>query len=162
LYDTPRMTQRAGEQSDLAAALVSLERSRPRRGQVIVVSDFLDATDWQTVLARLAVAHQVLCVQVVDRRELTLPDAGMLTLVDTESGRNIHVRSNSASLRERYDAAARERHEAIGRRIRDAGSEHLVLFTDSDWLVEIVRFIAGRKTLRRHMSHSHQQRARAT
>ena len=160
LYDMPRVTQRAGDSADLTAALTSLERARPRRGQVIVVSDFLDDTDWRHAVARLAHAHDVLCVQVVDPRELVLPAAGMLTLVDTESGRDIHVQSNSASLRERYAAAAKERHDNIGRQIRDAGSEHLVLFTDSDWLIEIVRFVASRKTLRRHTSLSHQQRAR--
>jgi uncharacterized protein (DUF58 family) len=104
----------------------------------------------------------MLCVQVVDRRELALPAAGMLTLVDTESGRNLHVQSNSARLRERYADAARERHDAIGRRIRDAGSEHLVLFTDSDWLIEIVRFVAGRRTMRRHTTVSLQNRIGAT
>jgi uncharacterized protein (DUF58 family) len=162
LYDMPRVTQRTGDNADLTAALISLERARPRRGQVIVVSDFLDDTDWKHAIARLAQAHEVLCVQVVDRRELTLPAAGMLTLVDTESGRDIHVQSNSQSLRDRYAAAAQERHDAIARQIREAGSEQLVLFTDSDWLIEIVRFIASRKTLRRHTSLSHQQRVRAT
>src|SRR4051794_24830543 len=93
LYDTPRMSKRSADNADLAAALATLERSRPRRGQVIVISDFLDDGHWRESVARLALAHQVLCVQVVDPRELVLPDAGMLTLVDTESGRNIHVRS---------------------------------------------------------------------
>jgi len=98
----------------------------------------------------------------VDPRELALPAAGMLTLVDTETGRDIHVQSNSPSLRDRYAAAAAARHEAIGRQVREAGSEHLVLFTDADWLIAIVRFVAGRRTFRRHTSLSRQQRARAT
>jgi uncharacterized protein (DUF58 family) len=162
LYDIPRRTRRSDPDADLAAALRSLERGHPRRGQVIVVSDFLDETEWRQPIARLALAHQVLCVQIVDPRELTLPAAGMLTLVDTETGRDIHVQSNSAALRDRYAAAAKERHEGIGRRIREAGSEHLVLFTDADWLIEIVRFVAGRRTLRRHPSLSRNLRGRAT
>jgi uncharacterized protein (DUF58 family) len=162
LYDVPRLSRRSSNDTDLAAALRSLERARPRRGQVIVISDFLDDTEWAPAVTRLAHAHQLLCVQVVDPRELTLPAAGMLTMVDTESGRNIHVQSNSAALRERYAAAAKLRHDTIARRIRDAGSEHLVLSTDSDWLIEIVRFVAGRKTLRRHASRSRQLQLRAT
>jgi uncharacterized protein (DUF58 family) len=138
LYDIPRRLEGAGADTDLAATLRSLERSRPRRGQVLVISDFLDDSDWAKAVARLAHAHQVLCVQITDPREFALPAAGMLTLVDTESGRNIHVQSNSPALRERYAVAARERHASIGRRIRDAGSEHLVLSTDADWLIEIV------------------------
>jgi uncharacterized protein (DUF58 family) len=172
LYDIPRRTERPGRDAELAGTLRALERARPRRGQVIVISDFLDDTGrddtgrddtgWREAVARLALAHQVLCVQVVDPRELALPAAGMLALVDTETGRDIHVQTNSSALRDRYAAAARERHEAIGRRIRDAGSEHLVLSTDADWLIAIVGFVAGRKTLRRHTSSRQQQRGRAT
>jgi uncharacterized protein (DUF58 family) len=158
LYDVPRRTGRDDGDADLTGTLDALERARPRRGQVIVISDFLEPTDgptgWSRNLARLAQTQQMLCVQIVDRRELALPAAGMLTLVDTESGRNVHVQSNSARLRERYATAARARHVDIARRIRDAGSEHLVLFTDSDWLIEIVRFVAGRRTLRRHTTLS--------
>ena len=162
LYDVPRRTVRTGDDADLAATLHSLERSHARRGQVIVLSDFLDDGAWDRALARLALAHQVLCVQIVDPRELALPAAGMISLVDTETGRNLHVQTNSTRLRDRYTSAARERHETIGRRIRDAGSEHLVLATDSDWLIEIVRFVAGRKVMRRHMAPAHDRRARAT
>ncbi|HEY5173357.1 MAG TPA: DUF58 domain-containing protein [Acidimicrobiia bacterium] len=157
LYDIPRQTEQPGRDADLAGTLGALERARPRRGQVIVISDFLDDTGWREAVSRLALAHQVLCVQVVDPRELALPAAGMLALVDTETGRDIHVQTNSASLRDRYAAAAKERHEMIGRRIREAGSEHLVLSTDGDWLLAIVRFVAGRKTLRRHTSSTRQQ-----
>ena len=162
LYDVPRRVRRTEGEADLTATLGALERGRPGRGQVIVISDFLDDTDWHRAVARLAIGQQMLCVQVVDPRELSLPAAGMLTLVDTETGRNMHVQSNSAALRDRYAAAARERHESIGRRVRDAGSEHLVLSTSSDWLIEIVRFVAGRRTLRRQASPVHRSHGRAT
>jgi uncharacterized protein (DUF58 family) len=162
LYDIPRRTGATGPDADLVSALGAIERARHRRGQVIVVSDFFEDRDWHTPLARLALAHQVLCVQVVDPRELALPAAGMLTFVDTETGRDIHVQSNSADLREKYAAAAQARHEQIGRRIREAGGEHLVLFTSSDWLIEIVRFVAGQRLLGRHTSFPRAQHARAT
>src|SRR6185312_8447034 len=115
--------------------------ARPRRGQVIVISDFLDASDWRRPLGRIAIAHQVLAVQVVDPREHALPAAGMLSLIDTETGRKMHVQSNSSKLRERYAAAARARHDDITDQIRKAGAEHLVLSTDRDWLIDIVKFV---------------------
>ncbi len=99
LYDIPRRTRRADGDADLPTTLHALERARPRRGQIVVVSDFLDDPEWQPAVARLVHAHQVLCVQVVDPRELVLPAAGMLTMVDTETGRDLHVQSNSAALR---------------------------------------------------------------
>ena len=127
-----------------------------------MISDFLD-DDRLAAADRPPRASRTRCCASRSsiRASSRFPAAGMLTLVDTETGRDIHVQTNSASLRDRYAAAARERHEAIGRRIRDAGSEHLVLSTDADWLIEIVRFVAGRKTLRRHTSLSRNSNAAA-
>jgi uncharacterized protein (DUF58 family) len=149
LYDLPRREDPPGPGADLAGAIVALERSHPRRGQVIVISDFLDGDAWQRPLARLAMQHQVMGVQVVDPRELSLPAAGMLSLVDTETGRQMHVQSNSSALRARYADAARKRHDDIGRKVRSVGGEHLVLYTDRDWLIDIVKFVAARKVVRR-------------
>ena len=145
LYDTPRRDEAPAPGADLAAALNRLERTQRRRGQVIVVSDFLDHSDWPTPLARLAMRHHLVAAQLSDPRELRLPAVGMLALVDTETGERLYVQTNSASLRERYAAVAEERHHRIGRVLADAGAEHLPLSTDRDWLLDVVRFVGRRR-----------------
>src|SRR6202022_1287349 len=80
LYDTPRRERGPAPAADLAAALARLERTQRRRGQVIVISDFLDASDWARALRRLAMRHHVIAAQVTDPRELQLPAVGMLAL----------------------------------------------------------------------------------
>ena len=160
LYDMPRVTQtRPATTPTSTATLGALERARPRRGQVIVISDFLDDSDWKHAVARLARRTKCCACRSSTRASSSLPAVGMLTLVDTETGRDIDVQSNSPALRDRYAAAAQERHDAIGRQIRDAGSEHLVLSTDSRLADRHRPFRRrSRKTLRRHTSLSHQQR----
>jgi len=54
----------------------------------------------------------------------------------------------NAALRQRYEDAARARDAAIAHAIRRAGAEHLVLATDRDWLLDIVRFVAARRARR--------------
>lgn len=145
LYDTPRQATGPAPGATLASALVQLERTQRRRGQVVVVSDFLEDSDWAVRLRRLALRHQVIAVQVTDPRELRLPDVGMLAVVDTETGRHLHVQTRSARLRERYAAAADQRHERIRRAIVEAGADHLHLSTDRDWLLDVVRFLHRRR-----------------
>jgi uncharacterized protein (DUF58 family) len=114
----------------------------PRRGLVAVISDFLDDPEtWKRSLAVLAMRHQVLCIEVLDPRELELPDVGVLTLVDPESGRVRHVDTGRKALRERYAAAATEQRNAIAAAIRSAGASHLRLRTDEDWLEELARYV---------------------
>jgi uncharacterized protein (DUF58 family) len=133
---------------NVAAALLELERTRPRRGQIVVISDFLDDQEWVVPMQRLALHHQVVAIQTIDPRELVLPAIGIAAFVDPETGRRLHVQTNAAALRSRYEAAAQARQVAIVQAIRSTGAEHLVLGTDRDWLIEIVKFVAGRRSLR--------------
>ena len=148
LYDAPRRTAAPGHGADLSGGLAQLDRLHRRHGQVVVLSDFLDDGDWVSSIRRLALRHQVLAVQVVDPRESELPAVGMLTMIDTETGRTIDVQTNAAGLRQRYAEAAKARHDGIARSIATAGAEHLVLSTDRDWLTDIARFVLERRTRR--------------
>jgi uncharacterized protein (DUF58 family) len=135
-----------GGPADLAAGLSRLAATARRRGLVVVVSDFLADRGWEQPLRAVASRQEVLAVEVVDPRELELPAVGVLTLVDPETGRRRDVQTANAGLRARYAAAAAEQRAAIAAALRAAGADHLVLRTDSDWLVDLVRFVAGRRT----------------
>ena len=145
VYDTPRRGSGPAAGADLDAALTRLHRTQQRRGQVIVLSDFLDRGDWSTALRRIALRHQVIAVPVLDPRELALPPVGMLALVDPETGQRLHVQTNSPALRERYAAAAAARQEEIRRAVLRSGAEYLPLTTDRDWLVDIAAFVSSRR-----------------
>lgn len=148
VYDTPRQASGPATDAGLAAGLARVSRTQRRRGQIVVVSDFLDPTDWETPLRRLCLRHQVIAVQVTDPRESQLPDVGMLTVVDPETGQHLHVQTASSALRERFRAAAEERQAQIRRTIGRAGAEHLPLSTDRDWLIDVVRFVDRRRAVR--------------
>ena len=131
--------------TDLTTGLRRLAGTANRRGLVVVISDFLDPGPWDAALRSLALRHDVLCVEVVDPIELALPDVGMLVLHDTVTGREIEVPTGNEKFRERYAAAAADQRDAIARRIRTTGADHLVLRTDRDWLLDLARFVSGRR-----------------
>ena len=93
-----------GASADLAKALTTLRRHARRRGLVVVVSDFLVPDGWDHPLRALASRHDVVAVEVLDPRELTLPDVGSLTVADPETGRRRIVDTGDATLRVRYAA----------------------------------------------------------
>jgi uncharacterized protein (DUF58 family) len=139
----------------LGEAIAGLRRSAPRRGLAVVVSDFLDGLpedghgrpDWEDELRRLGARHQVLAVEVTDPRELELPDVGILTLVDPETGQRREVSTGSRRLRERYAAAAAAQREQVRQALRRAGAAHLPLRTDRDWVADIVRHVYAQRRL---------------
>ncbi|TDE33488.1 DUF58 domain-containing protein [Actinomadura sp. 6K520] len=116
------------------------------RGLAVVVSDFLEPVEaWQRPLRLLGARHQLLAVEVVDPRELTLPDVGMLTLVDPETGRRREVPTAGRRLRERYAAAAAGQRREIAAGLRRAGAAHLRLRTDGDWVRDLVRHVLAQR-----------------
>src|SRR5690606_24172936 len=116
---------------DLGEAATRLSVTARRRGLVTVVSDFLtDPDEWARPLRRLATRHEVIAIEIVDPRELELPDVGVLSVVDPATGATREVATSSRKLRSRYAAAAADQRRAIADALRSAGVDHLVLRTD--------------------------------
>jgi uncharacterized protein (DUF58 family) len=146
----PTRTKNAAEGTrPLTAALESLGRRGLRRGLVVVVSDLLgDPQDWSRALRALTARHQVLVVEVRDPREQSLPSVGVITLTDPETGHELEVDTRSAGLRQRYEAAALAQRAEVAATIRKARASHLVLSTDSNWLLDVARFVAAARRTR--------------
>jgi uncharacterized protein (DUF58 family) len=140
---TPRAA--SGRRGDLAAALETMRRPPRRRGLVVVISDFLGDSDWERPLRGLSARHELLAVEVVDPRELELPDVGLLTVVDPESGQTLEVPTGDAEFRARFAEGAAAQREQVAAALRRAGAGHLRLRTDRDWLMDVVRFVADRR-----------------
>jgi len=131
---------------DLGAAMQRLGAVARRRGLVTVVSDLLtDPDQWTQPLRRLAARHETIVVEVIDPRELSLPDVGVLRVVDPATGRTRDVPTASKKLRQRYEGAAAEQRQRTAAAVRSAGADHLVLRTDRDWLLDVVRFVVSRR-----------------
>ncbi|MEH0827841.1 MULTISPECIES: DUF58 domain-containing protein [unclassified Micromonospora] len=135
--------------SDLGALVDMLNRPPRRRGVAVVISDFLaPPQQWGRPLRKLRVRHDVLAVEVVDPRELELPDVGVLPVVDPESGELHEVQTADPGLRRRYAEAAAAQRGAIAAELRAAGAAHMRLRTDRDWLLDMVRFVAAQRHAR--------------
>jgi uncharacterized protein (DUF58 family) len=140
--ETPRAPE--GTRGDLAEAVEQLRRPPRRRGLAVVISDFLGPTTWQRPLRALSARHDLVAIELVDPRDIELPDVGTVVLADPETGKQREVHA-SALLRKEFGAAAAEHRAEVAAAIRRAGGGHLVLRTDSDWIADTVRFVVARK-----------------
>lgn len=142
LMTAPRAREGSADLGDGIKRLAAFHR---RRGLAVIVSDFMGPREWERDLPRLTLHHDVLAVEVIDPRELELPDVGTLQVVDTETGAVREVHTGSRKLRQRYAEAAAAQRAATARALRDAGTDHLVLRTDRDWLEDLVDFVVARR-----------------
>ncbi len=131
--------------TDLREFLQQAAQNIRRRSLIFVVSDFFSATDWGPALGRLALRHEVIAVRLYDPLEQELPDLGMVTIRDAETGEHLLVNTHSAKFRQRFAevAAAREAHLRVG--FAHAGVDALELSTAGDVADAVFRFAAMRK-----------------
>ena len=146
LLRTIATTPRApiGVRGDLAMAIDALRRPERRRGMAVIISDFLGPINWQRPLRAIAARHEVLAIEVLDPRDVELPDIGDVVLQDAESGvtREFTI---DAQLRDDFAKAAAAHRADVARTIRSCGSPILTLRTDRDWIADIVRFVESRR-----------------
>jgi uncharacterized protein (DUF58 family) len=129
----------AGDDGSLARALARLSRLARSPGMVAVVSDFRSGGGWARPLRALGHRHSLLAVEVSDPREASLPSAGVLRLVDPESGAQVEVDTRDAAVRERYAERERQRRGAVREELRTAGAKLVELTTGEPWLEQLGR-----------------------
>jgi uncharacterized protein (DUF58 family) len=116
-----------------------------RRSTVYVVSDFISEPGWERPLALLAQRHEVVAVRVLDPLELELPDLGLLTLRDAETGEQVVVDTHDKGFRRRFASIAAQREAELREALMRAAVDALELPTDADLVDAIVRFVDMRK-----------------
>jgi uncharacterized protein (DUF58 family) len=123
-----------GGEVDLGRAIDALRGVLRRGGLAIVVSDFIDPIDtWAAALARLGRRSEVIAVEVLDPREVRLPDVGLLVIEDPETGRQRTIDTGDVRFRGRLAEVADRRLAARSSAIRRTGATHVRLRTDADW-----------------------------
>ncbi|NUZ07210.1 DUF58 domain-containing protein [Piscinibacter koreensis] len=131
--------------TDLRELLAAGQRTIQRRSSVFVLSDFISAPGWEPLLGQLAMRHDVTAVRLFDPLELDLPDIGLVTMRDAETGEQIVVDTHDRRFRARFQAAAERRENALREALGAAGVDTLELATDDDLLDAIMRFAEMRK-----------------
>src|SRR6202167_4021263 len=96
-----------GVQTDLKGALEALVGVARRRSIAFIVSDFF-AQGYERALALAAAKHDVVPVTLVDPRDIEMPDVGLATFEDLESGESILVDTGDAAVRAHYAAAMKK------------------------------------------------------
>jgi uncharacterized protein (DUF58 family) len=134
---------------DLGRAIDDLRHVLRRGGLAIVVSDFIGPTEtWRPALARLGRRSEVIAIEVLDPRELRLPDVGLLVVEDPETGRQRTIDTSDERFRARLAEVADRRRAETSSAIRGAGATHLRLRTDQEWTGALAASLHRRRRAR--------------
>ncbi len=143
LQEEPHL--RRSPETRLSALLEAAERVVRRPSLVFIVSDFFSAPGWERPLGVLTRRHEALAVRLVDPRESTLPDIGMVVMEDAETGQQLYIDTHDRKFRARFIEAARRREHELASALVRCATDFLEISTEGDLVQEIVRFATLRK-----------------
>jgi uncharacterized protein (DUF58 family) len=138
--------QPVGSGTNLTLALEQLEPAMRRRSVLFIVSDFL-TSGYLGALGRLAQKHDVIAVQLIDPRERELPDTGLVTLRDPESGAWRYVDTGSQTVRDHFHHRMAELDISLERAIRERGADLIRLQTDGSYAEPLLAFFRRRERM---------------
>ncbi len=98
-----------------------------RRALVFVATDFVSSGTWWKSLGQLAMRHEVIALHIQDPIEKELPNLGLITFEDPESGEQITVDTSSKAFVQRFASLAHERSKQTQQRLQQARVDYLAV-----------------------------------
>lgn len=89
-------------QTDINQALKYLTNAIKKRCTAFLLSDFIDHGNYHDALTIANRKHDIVAIQVYDRRETELPTVGLMKVRDAETGQERWIDSSSKRVREAY------------------------------------------------------------
>jgi uncharacterized protein (DUF58 family) len=135
--------------TDIRCALELLGHVNKRKSVVFLISDFI-AEGYEHALRLTSAKHDLIPIQVVDRREEELPDLGLVLMQDLESGELFEVDTSKKSARDAYAtriAKQKANREQLWKRLH---LDHLTIHTDRSYVRPIADLFRLRQRRERH------------
>ncbi|MEY2479232.1 MAG: hypothetical protein QOI04_159 [Verrucomicrobiota bacterium] len=136
--------QPEGRGTEPALALDYLNKIVTRRAVVFFVSDFL-ASDFSKALAVSGRHHDFIAIHVEDEREKVLPNIGIITLEDAETGEQIEINTAERGTRTAFTNLAQEKRDELTRTLRRNNVDAISLRTGEDYLPALRSFFKQRE-----------------
>ena len=161
--------------TDIPAALAFLNHTLPRRSVVFLLTDFLEGNGTpasgpasrmtepgrrpalqlparRDVIQELGITnarHDLVCLHLHDSRESQLPDAGLITIEDAETGEMLELDSHRGSVRERFATLNENRLAQLDQSLNRTAVDTLRLNTTEPFAQMLQRFFEIRRGRRR-------------
>lgn len=141
--------QRERRGTSIAAALDYLGKVQKRQAIVFLISDFYDQ-GYLHKLQSLSCKHDLITLQLYDKREESLPSVGLVDLRDPETGSITTVDTGLKKVRLEWNRRQNKRKTELKRAHMKAGADHTALDISGDWSGQLSRFFLQRQARRQH------------
>jgi len=135
--------QPAGKNTNIGNALRYFSNVIKRRSICFLITDFMDE-DYQTSLKVASRKHDLIGIRLFDPMEEKLPQAGILPIIDNETGKKIWLDTSSPMVQRKFNEEVRKKMTYLEKVIRTSQADLVTISTNSDFVKILMDFFQKR------------------
>ena len=132
------------KKTDITVPLQYLTNAIKKRCTTFILSDFIDERDFKSALTIANRKHDVVAIQVYDKRVEELPDVGLMKMVDPESDEDVYVDTSSRKVRALHRKWWIESQVRLRDTFSKSGVDSISVRADQDYVKSLMNLFAKR------------------
>lgn len=133
--------------TNISVGLDYLGKVMKKQSVLFLISDFQES-DFQKSMRIMSKRHDLIAVPIIDPRELSFPDVGLLVLNDAETGEIVTIDTGSLAKRGNYKKLSNKNVDENSKFFASIGVDEIKIETDKDYVQNIVKFFLAREKRR--------------
>ena len=130
--------------TDIGAAVRYFADAMKKRCTTFLISDFIDEHDYSKPLAVARNRHDVIALQVYDKRDTQMPDVGLMRVLDLETGSSRWIDTSSSRVRKAYGRWWYDRQQRMAETLRSRRIDFASVATDEDYVRALMGLFKNR------------------
>ncbi|MDE6080651.1 MAG: DUF58 domain-containing protein, partial [Muribaculaceae bacterium] len=130
--------------TDIGQVLRFFTDALKKRCTAFLISDFIAEDDYRQQLSIASNRHDIIGIQIYDKRDATLPDVGLMRVQDLETGADRWIDTSSKSTRQRYNKWWYERQQKMTDTLTRSRVDYTSITTDEDYVKALMALFRRR------------------
>jgi uncharacterized protein (DUF58 family) len=131
------------KQTDVSQALKFLSGTQKKKAIVFLISDFM-TDEYENTLKITSKKHDITGIRVYDIREEKMPNVGMVSMLDAETGQTVLVDTSSKSVRLNYEKYYQDKVNYFKETFRKSGSGTVNTRVDESYVTKLLGYFKSR------------------
>ncbi len=132
------------KRTDIKTVVEYLTNVIKKRCTTFMISDFIDENDFRNALTIANRKHDIVAIQVYDRRMAELPDVGLMKVRDAETGHEQWIDTSSRALRRAHNDWWIQRQGVLNETFTKSNVDSVSIRTDQDYVKSLLNLFAKR------------------
>ena len=130
--------QPENKETDISQSLKYLMNVIKKRCTAFLISDFINKDNYSDALTIANRKHDIVAIQVFDRRETELPSVGLIKMKDAETGKERWIDSSSSGIRKMYSEWWNRRQEEMAQSFKKCCVDSISIRTEDDYVKSLL------------------------